>query len=196
MTISFEKYTFHPVIELPPEYEVSDFSRTYDPARKPSQPFGIGKYNEKRPNMYCAPLFGGVRNIHMGIDIAAPVGTEVRSFWEGEIYLFGYNAAPGDYGHTLITRHVLEDVELYALYGHLNERSTLKKTPGQRIKGAEVIAWVGAKHENGGWNPHLHFQLSYERPSVPDMPGVVSDEQLNEALLKYPDPRLVLGPLY
>ena len=196
MSISFEKYQFHPVIPLPQDYEVYDFTQGYDPQRKLKSPFGIGKYNEVRQGMYTSALFGGTRNIHMGIDIGAPVGTPIHSFYEGEIFLFGNNAAPGDYGYTLITKHLLGSQPLYALYGHLGAKSVEGKKTGQKILTGEVIAWVGDRHENGGWNPHLHFQLCYEEPKVCDMPGAVSAKERDVALQKYPDPQLVLGKLY
>jgi murein DD-endopeptidase MepM/ murein hydrolase activator NlpD len=191
---------FHPVIELPPGYEVYDFSQRYDPNRHLNSPFGIGKYNEKRLGMYETEIFqeeGGQRNIHMGVDIGAPVGTPVHAFADGEIFLFAYNAAAGDYGYTLITRH--DDVNgetLYALHGHLGARSVEGKAVGQKVSRGEVIAWVGDRHENGGWNPHLHFQLSRVKPEVCDMPGAVNEAGLEKALATYPDPRLVLGPIY
>lgn len=197
--IDFSRYTFHPVIHLPAGYEVYDFTSSYDPERSLATGFGIGRYNEKRSGMYTAELFrqsSGLRDIHMGIDIGAPVGTPVHSFWEGAVFLVGYNEAEGDYGHTLITKHQFEGTELYALYGHLSAQSITEKIPGLNIAAGEIIAWVGDKHENGGWNPHLHFQLSYVKPSVCDMPGVVEDSRRDEALRIYPDPRLVLGPLY
>ena len=50
---------------------------------------------------------------------------------------------------------------------------------------------------NGGWDPHLHFQLSLIEPITHDMPGVVNPKDREEALLKnYPDPRLVMGTIY
>ena len=58
------------------------------------------------------------------------------------------------------------------------------------------IGWFGDKSENGGWEPHVHFQLSLERPESCDMPGVVNPEDRDSALMKYPDPRLVLGQIY
>jgi len=188
---------FHPVIQLPPGYEIYDFSQGYDPKRALSSPFGIGRYNEKRPGMYTEEIFiESRRDIHVGIDIGAPAGTPVHSFGPAEIFSFAYNAAPGDYGYTLITKNEVEGEILYSLYGHLSARSVEGKKIGQRIQKGEVIAWVGEKHENGGWNPHLHFQLSRLEPKVCDMPGVVSAKDLAEALKIYPDPRLVLGPIY
>lgn len=194
--IEFGKFQFHPVIELPADYEIYDFSSGYDPARPLKSPFGIGRYNEKRRGMYDAAIFSGDRNIHVGIDIGAPAGTAVHAFFDGEYFMLGNNPAPGDYGFTMITRHVLGDKELFALHGHLSARSIAGKRSGQVIKKGDVIAWLGEKHENGGWNPHLHFQLSFERPQKCDMPGVVSEEQRETALRIYPDPQLVLGKLY
>jgi peptidoglycan LD-endopeptidase LytH len=191
---------FHPVIELPADYEIYDFSRRYDPDRHLKSPFGIGRYDEKRIGMYETEIFqgeGGQRNVHMGVDIGAPVGTPVHAFADGEIFLFGYNGAAGDYGYTVITKHGDVNGEtLYALHGHLGQRSVEGKAAGQKVKRGEVIAWVGDRHENGGWNPHLHFQLSRVKPEVCDMPGAVSDADRAKALEIYPDPRLVLGPIY
>lgn len=194
----FAGENFYPVIKLPPNYEVFDLSANYDPNRTLTTPYGIGKYNERRVGMYTdKELFAGDhRDIHIGIDIAAPVGTEVHSFYDGEIFLFGVNSADGDYGPTLITRHLILGRELFALFGHLKTDSLKDKSPGQKISKGEVIAWVGEKSENGGWNPHLHFQLSWEKPLKPDMPGAVNERDLQKALSNYPDPRIVLGPIY
>ena len=43
---------------------------------------------------------------------------------------------------------------------------------------------------------HVHFQLSIEPPDTHDMPGAVTLEDRPKALVKYPDPRYVLGMLY
>ncbi|MCM2280655.1 MAG: peptidoglycan DD-metalloendopeptidase family protein [Bdellovibrionaceae bacterium] len=200
--IDFSAYQFHPVIHLPPSYEIYDFTTGYDPDRVRSSAYGVGRYNEVRPGMYTTPLFtegvgeADVRNIHVGIDIAAPVGEPVYAFHDGEVHLFDFRSAPGDYGHTLILRHIIGGAELYALYGHLAAKSLEGQRIGKRYRAGDVIAWVGNPAENGGWNPHLHFQLSYDKPNICDLPGTVAKKDLAEALRKYPDPRLVLGPLY
>jgi murein DD-endopeptidase MepM/ murein hydrolase activator NlpD len=146
--------------------------------------------------MYSTDLFAGSRFLHVGIDIGAPVGTPCMAFANGEISHFGYNPADGDYGNVVITKHLLDGLPLWALYGHLDAASIAGKQVGQPVSAGEVICWMGDKHENGGWEPHLHFQLSLVEPETHDLPGVVAPEDREQALLDYPDPRLVLGPLY
>jgi len=184
----------HPVVHLPERYTVLDLSDgTWTPH---NTEYSVGKYNEVRPNMYNTELFGGTRLIHMGIDIGGPVGTPCMAFADGEVSHFGYNPEPGDYGNVVITRHDIGGTPVWALYGHMNAASIEGKLAGQKLVAGEVIAWFGAHHENGGWEPHLHFQLSLIEPQTHDFPGVVAPEDREQALLDYPDPRLVLGPLY
>lgn len=186
---------FHPVIVLPPDVPVFDFTRGYD-ANGPRPAWGIGRYDEARVGMYDAALFGGVRNVHMGIDIGAPAGTEVFAFDDGEVFAFADNTAPGDYGPTIVTRHVVEGRALWVLLGHLSRASLAEQHIGRKIARGERIAWVGTKEENGGWNPHVHVQLAREAPAGADMPGVVAAVDREAARARYPDPRLILGPLY
>jgi len=192
--INWNTDDFHPVVNLPKKYTVLDLSDGLW-TLKDGEKY-IGKYNEIRPNMYNTAIFGGIRNIHMGVDIGGPVGTPCMAFADGEISHFGYNPEPGDYGHVIITKHNISGTMVWALYGHLDSKSVKDKSIGQIVNKGEVFAWFGARHENGGWEPHLHFQLSLLEPETHDLPGVVAPEDRAQALLDYPDPRLVLGPIY
>ena len=188
---------FHPVIFLPSDYEIYDFSSGYDPDRDRKSEYGIGKYAEFRPGMYRGDLFEKEqRCIHMGIDIAAPIHTPVYAFDDGEIFCFGVNANPFDYGPTIITKHIVHQRTIYALHGHLSAQSLMEKEVGQKLRRGEQFATIGTKGENGGWNPHLHFQLSYMEPETHDLPGVVSKANFKWAKKVFPDPQLVLGSLY
>ena len=190
------KYKFANIIDLPKDIYVHDFS-TETNFQSIKNSFSIGKYNEKRPNMYKGELFEKTnRFIHMGIDIGAPVGTAIKSFYEGEIFLIKNNNLALDYGYTLITKHKFNDKDIYALYGHLSKSSISNKKIRQKIDIGEKIATVGDFTENGGWPPHVHFQLSLIEPKSCDLPGVVSEEDHDIALKVFPDPRLVLGNLY
>tara|TARA_B100000902_G_C27298175_1_gene911277 strand:- start:377 stop:958 length:582 start_codon:yes stop_codon:yes gene_type:complete len=187
-------HDFHPIVHLPGEYEVRDFTTgEYYPSKFE---YDIGRYDELRPGMYSTDLFSDGRFLHIGIDIGAPVGTPCMAFYDGEISHFGYNPEDGDYGNVIVTKHMVGDTPVWALYGHLSAHSIEGKEVGQRISRGEVICWMGDKHENGGWESHLHFQLSLKDPETHDMPGVVSPEDRDLALKNYPDPRLVLGPIY
>ena len=185
---------YSPVVCLPVHYTILDLSEGF--WRQPDTEFSIGKYNEVRPNLYNTELFGGERNVHMGIDIGGPVGTPCMAFMDGEISHFGYNPAAGDYGNVVITKHDIGGVPVWALYGHLDAASIEDKRVGQIVESGDVIAWFGAFEENGGWEPHLHFQLSLVEPETHDMPGVVAPGEREYSLEIYPDPRNVLGPLY
>ena len=204
---------FHPVIDMGDTWQVLDLTKGYDPDAISLNPPSIGRYNERRRSMYTTGLFKGVRNIHMGIDIWVPSGTPVCAFADGRVLFFRDNDQPGDYGPTIVTEHhVLLDEEspwnpsknesrgasipIYALFGHLSRASMKHVSEGMPLEKGQPFAEVGDVGENGGWVPHLHFQLSREHPAVPDMPGVVAPEDLAEALRTYPDPQLVLGPLY
>ena len=192
----FSKYRFANIIDLPKDIYVHDFSAQNN-FQNIKDSFSIGKYNEKRPNMYKGELFEETnRFIHMGIDIGAPVGTVIKSFYEGEIFLFKYNNRELDYGYTIITKHTFNDKNLYALYGHLSKSSISNKKIEQKIHAGEEIATIGNITENGGWPPHVHFQLSLVEPKSCDLPGVVSQKDHDLALKLFPDPRLVLGNLY
>ena len=189
-------YTFNSVIDLPKNTPVLDLKNGND-YQKFKEPYSIGKYNEKRYDLYKGDLFEkNSRFIHMGIDIGAPIGTIVKSFFDGEIFSFKNNDLTLDYGYTIITKHMFDNVHIFALYGHLSKSSLKDKKVGQKIYSGEEIATVGNETENGGWPPHVHFQLSLIEPKTCDLPGVVSKENHEVALKVFPDPRHVLGNLY
>ncbi len=187
--IKWQTGRYHPVVHLPEEYEVRDFTTgNYIPSE---YEYDIGRYDELRPGMYSTELFSDGRFLHVGIDIGAPVGTPCMAFDDGEISHFGYNPADGDYGYVIITKHLIGENPIWALYGHLSAESIKDKKIGQKISRGETICWMGDKHENGGWESHLHFQLSVDEPDTHDMPGVVNPEERESALKKYPDPRMI-----
>lgn len=189
-------YTFNSVIDLPKNTPILDLKNGND-YQKFKEPYSIGKYNEKRYDLYKGDLFEkNSRFIHMGIDIGAPIGTIVKSFFDGEIFSFKNNDLTLDYGYTIITKHMFDNVHIFALYGHLSKSSLKDKKVGQKIYSGEEIATVGNETENGGWPPHVHFQLSLIEPKTCDLPGVVSKENHEVALKVFPDPRHVLGNLY
>ena len=108
----------------------------------------------------------------------------------------GENALPYDYGPTIITRHTWKAQTIYALHGHLSRESLQIWREGDVFTAGDELATLGTKEVNGGWNPHLHFQLSWIEPLTYDLPGTVNQRHRKPALRAFPDPRRVLGPLY
>ena len=192
--LKWEKNDYHSIVDLPDNYTVLDLS--VNPWVPSKTEFSIGKYDEVRPEMYVTPIFKGIRNIHVGIDINGPIGTPCMAFTDGIISHFGYNPEPGDYGNVIILKHNISGMDIWALYGHLSSESIEGKSVDQKVGKGETIAWFGPENQNGGWEPHLHFQLSLIEPRTHDLPGVVSSEERIQALRDYPDPRIILGPLY
>ena len=191
--IDFSVEDWHPTIDLPELYDVLDLTGEVENIRIGE--FSVGKYDEVRVG-YTTELFSSGRCVHVGLDIGGPIGTPIMSVADGTVAFSGYNPADGDYGYTVIVHHSIQNQDLWILYGHLSADSTANCPPGRSISRGEEIAWIGAEDENGGWPPHLHFQLSYLRPHTHDLPGVVHPDDRERALQDFPDPRLVLGPLY
>lgn len=137
------------------------------------------------------------RCIHLGIDLGGPIGTPVFAPCKGEIFKRGYNPVKGDYGYCLITRHMLGQPQrqVFFLFGHLGE-DCMKNVEGDAFEAGALLGHLGSPEENGGWPPHLHFQVSFRVPTTHDLPGVCSEKDREACLKEFPDPRLVLGPLY
>ncbi|EJK44016.1 hypothetical protein THAOC_37483, partial [Thalassiosira oceanica] len=124
--------------------------------------YDVGRYDEDRRGMYTSELFAaskeegdeeeggdeevaGRRTVHVGIDIGAPVGTEVHAFEDGLIHSAGYNPAVGDYGYVVVVKHFLRGgpeypSTVYALYGHLGGASFMAdNVPGRKVTKGQVI---------------------------------------------------------
>jgi 4-aminobutyrate aminotransferase-like enzyme/Ser/Thr protein kinase RdoA (MazF antagonist) len=157
----------------------------------------VGRYDEPRL-IYTSPLFasatGENRTIHLGIDLFCAAGKPIFAPLDGEIYAFAYNSAPLDYGHLIILKHKFDDDEFFTLYGHLGKESIENLHVGQQISKGEQFAVIGKPHENGGWSPHLHFQIITDLLDLDvDFPGVAraSEREIWKAFS--PDANLILN---
>ena len=193
------KNLFHPIVSLPEHYWVLNLQRPQTDWANPYA-FTIGRYDENRKGMYTQELFAGERTIHVGLDIGAPAQTPVYAFEDGLIHSFADNDQDGSYGPTIITEHSIQidnqTTTIWVLHGHLARESLEGLNVGDSIIKGQVIGAMGHEKENGGWPPHVHIQLSLTEPKKPDLPGVVTPENRDEALLNFPDPRNILGMVY
>ena len=164
---------------------------------------GIGRYDEARP-IYTGAQFGGDnpaeerRTIHIGLDLLVPPGSAVRAPLDGTVHAFANNTAPLDYGPVVILRHHLPDVdgqtEFFTLYGHLAKKTLDTLRIGQRVARGEKFAEIGVTSENGGWAPHLHFQIILDLlDQSTDFHGVARASERRVWTSLSPDPNLLLG---
>ena len=97
---------------------------------------------------YRKSPFTGAREIHEGLDIAAPYGTPIVATADGIVTFSGPLASYGnvvfiDHGHGFAT-----------FYGH---NSSHRVREAQRVRRGEVIAYVGTTGRTTG--PHVHYEV-------------------------------------
>ncbi len=182
---------FHPIVVLPSGTVQLDLTLPRAQRTGPTSRFWVGRYDENRPHDYDQPIFEGTRTLHVGLDLGGPAGVAVHAWSEGVVIHSGYNPDPGDYGHVIVCEQLLDGRPIYTLLGHLNAAAILSSPAGRTFRGGDVLGWLGQPAENGGWPPHVHVQLAWERPTTHDLPGVVAFADRAEALLRYPDPRRI-----
>ena len=159
---------------------------------------GIGRYNEARL-VYAADEFrmasGERRTIHIGIDLFVKAGTSITAPLDGVVHSFQDNNLPLDYGPTIILKHDPEDgPTFYTLYGHLSRDSLQNLAVGMPVKKGQEICRVGDIAVNGGWSPHLHFQIIGDLMGESgNFPGVAPAGLREVWLSLCPDPNLILG---
>ncbi|MCB9079723.1 MAG: aminotransferase class III-fold pyridoxal phosphate-dependent enzyme [Anaerolineaceae bacterium] len=161
---------------------------------------GLGRYNEARP-IYTTEAFttgdnelAETRTVHLGVDLFLPVGSPVFAPLDGKIHSFQNNAAPFDYGPTIIIEHEFDQVRFYTLYGHLSADLLVGLVNGQSVRRGERIGTIGDQAINGGWPPHLHFQIITDLLDYSgNFPGVARSSQRAVWLSLSPDLDIMLG---
>jgi 4-aminobutyrate aminotransferase-like enzyme/Ser/Thr protein kinase RdoA (MazF antagonist) len=161
---------------------------------------GIGRYDEVR-GVYASDVFRSTgndglawRTVHIGLDLFAPPGTPVVAPLDAVVRSVADNGAPLDYGPTVILEHRAGDdgPPFFTLYGHLSRESVQTLREGDAIRKGAAIARIGHDRENGGWTPHLHFQIITDLlDRRGDFPGVASPDQRRLWLSLVPDPNLI-----
>lgn len=160
----------------------------------------IGRYDEPRA-IYTTPAFRIAaeegdewRTVHIGLDLFAPAGTPVFAPLAGVLHSFYDNAAPCDYGPCIILEHRVDGLahSFYTLYGHLSRESLIGLAPGQPFERGQPLASLGSEAVNGGWPPHLHFQIVLDMlDRQGEFPGVARPSQRGLWKSLSPDPQLI-----
>ncbi len=91
---------------------------------------------------------GFLPEIHRGVDLRAPEGTEVRAMMDGGVRFSG---TMGGYGQVIWLDH---GRDILTVYAHLSERRVRTR---DRVRGGEVIGLSGMT--GSATAPHLHFEV-------------------------------------
>jgi len=161
----------------------------------------FGGYGEARL-LYTTPGFadpvadpGERRTVHLGVDFFGPPGTPVHAPIDGTVAAAARIPDDLDYGAVIVLEHRTGDgIAFQTLYGHLSAASIDGMKPGRAIKAGERIGEFGEPGENGGWTPHLHFQVITELLDLRTAcPGVARPAHRQVWLSLMPDPSPLLG---
>lgn len=170
----------------------------WDKMASEGKQFAIGGYGENRVIYKRFTHFNSgeteERSIHLGSDLWCDAHEPLFAPLSGTVHSFKNNDNPGDYGGTIILEHNLEGIKFYTLYGHLSWESLSGLKKGQEIQAGKQFATLGAEAENGGWPPHLHFQVMKDLEGREgDYPGVAEKSKAEKFLANCPDPKYMLG---
>lgn len=101
---------------------------------------------------YVTSSFGWRRyRMHKGTDIKVQVGDSIRSAWNGQVRIVGWD--PRGYGYYVVVRH---DNGLETIYGHLS-RPLVDEY--EKVLAGEVIGLGGNTGRSTG--SHLHLEIRY-----------------------------------
>jgi len=92
--------------------------------------------------------FTGAASRHRGVDLAAPLGSAVRSVSDGTVSAVAYNGVLGNY---VMVRSPLNRT---FLYGHMDR---VFVSAGSRVGQGDRIGTIGMTGKTTG--PHLHFEV-------------------------------------
>ena len=161
----------------------------------------LGRYLEPRL-LYAFPAFDqpGLertehRTVHLGADLFLPHGTPVFAPLAGTVVSVVDNLGAGNYGPTVILAHQASktDLTFFTLYGHLDPACLASLRVGQVIEREQCFAVLGRREHNGGWPPHLHFQILLDLLGCEgDFPGVARPAERALYAGVCPDPNLIL----
>jgi 4-aminobutyrate aminotransferase-like enzyme/Ser/Thr protein kinase RdoA (MazF antagonist) len=161
----------------------------------------LGYYHEPRL-IYAEPAFrkgpwkaSDRRTVHLAVDVFTHAGTPMFAPLRGEVFIAEYRAGHLDYGGVIILRHETPQGDpFFTLYGHLDPEFLDRLRIGQVIEKGEEFCRLGDPTMNGGWAPHVHFQLALTTEGIEaDWPGVGAPDDMYLWRAVCPNPAALLN---
>lgn len=139
----------------------------------PANPWQQASFPVENFTAYTSPFgyrqhpYGGYR-FHYGLDMAAPMGSYIRSWWDGTVIRVSDDTSCG-------TSAIIQSEDWTHIYCHMQGYIVVEKdgdrvlvdrpggieiVQGQAIKAGERIGRVGVTGRTTG--PHLHWGLKYK----------------------------------
>ena len=191
------------------------FDLPADEAAHVGEEFGdgmwLGYYHEPRL-IYTVDAFrkgpykaSDRRTVHLAVDGFAPAETPLYAPLQSTVFAIENRNNHLDYGGVIILRHETPEGDaFYTLYGHLNPECCDRLKVGDIIKKGAEFCRLGDASVNGGWAPHVHFQLALTTDGIEtDWPGVGNPDEMYmwraicpnpAALLNLPDDKVCYQP--
>ncbi len=119
---------------------------------------------------YRSSPFTGQREMHEGLDVAAPPGTAIVATAEGVVSFAGPLSA---FGNVVFINHGHGFTTFYA------HNSSNRVKEGQLVKRGEVIAYVGATGRATG--PHVHYEVQVNGVTVNPMKYIIDQSGIKFA---------------
>ncbi|MFC3614089.1 aminotransferase class III-fold pyridoxal phosphate-dependent enzyme [Lutimaribacter marinistellae] len=146
------------------------------------------------------------RTVHIAVDVFAPAGTPLYAPLSGRVEVVENRDNHLDYGGVVILHHETPQGDVfYTLYGHLDPEACDRLKPGDPVAQGAAFCKLGDKYQNGGWVPHVHFQLALTTAGMQaNWPGVADPDELElwhaicpnpAALLNLPDSKTRYEPV-
>ena len=161
---------------------------------------GIGPWGEAR-TVYAGEMFEsrfveGIRRAnHLGLDLFMPAGTRLYTPLAAIVRSVEIEEDPLGYGCLVALEHAPQGCPPFiTLWGHMAHEAGRRLKAGDRLEAGALVGEMGAPTENGGWAPHLHFQISTDTSlAARDILGVGEERYLPEWKELFPDAAELAG---
>ncbi|QND57026.1 aminotransferase class III-fold pyridoxal phosphate-dependent enzyme [Mesorhizobium huakuii] len=155
---------------------------------------GIGPWGEAR-TVYTSDIFqsrfveGARRANHLGLDLFMPAGTRLYTPLAATVRSVEIEGDPLGYGCLVALEHRPQGCPPFVtLWGHMAHEAGRRLKAGDYLEAGALVGEMGTPVENGGWAPHLHFQISTDTSlAARDILGVGEERYLAVWKELFPD---------